>query len=507
MRRSFAAVVLFVPLVASCAPVDGVLTRYRLERELWRAQFYERRINIAFARASSPDIRRAIDAFQRLLADDPLSTPAAAAWNPDVVSDIRQLRVSAQIGLANLYFLSDRYSEAGTLYSRTVESGSLSLHRAMDARLGAARSLYLAGETSAVMEQCAAIFHQLLETPDFWGHDSAVNEDFLNVPVALVRMYVENGDSARANEYARLAAVFYARLASERPKTRLGWQARLGAIQLHLVRREWNAAVDAVDSVLADPSQQAGAPDGLMLLAAEIHGFALDDTSRAYRALGEVIHRFAGTGSASAARYDIGTLRAAHGDPEGATLMFRAVESDPNAEPAIAARATVSHAAILERQGDWDGAFTLLKRVQLLYPYTDAAIDAPMAITRHYARMGETQLARRSLDRARDYYLSLLDKASQFAGDRSAVQTAMVESYVAAGRAADVAELLGSGRPGWDETSVAAGMLRSADVYTTVLHDSTQACAVLKKCVERFPKTQYSKMAERRLDELEGRSD
>ncbi len=506
MKRVLALAIVGVPLLASCAPVDGMLARYRLEQELWRAQFFERRINIQFARGSRQDIQQAIAAFQRLLAEDPLSTPAAANWDKQVVSDIRQLRVSSQIGLANLYFLSDRYADAGTMYSRTLESGDLSPRRSLDARLGAARSLYLAGETSAVMEQCAAIFRELLDTPEFWNGDQDLSDVFLNVPVALVRMYTEAGDSARAGEYARLASGFYDRVARERAGTSVGWQAQLGLVQLHLVRKEWRDAAAGVQSILADPSQKAGNADDLMLLAGEVYGFALNDTTRAIATFADVIRQYPQNGSSYAARYDIGALRKKAGNTAGAVDMFRKIEQDDRAPAAIAARAMFSRAAILEQQGAWDESYALLQRLQQLYPYTAAAIEAPLAITRHYSAVGQPELARRSLDRARDYYMGLLDRTSQFQGDRMVVQAALTESYVAAGDASDVAELLGSGSPQWDETSTAAGMLKSAEVYATVLHEPDQAVAMLKKCIERFPETRYSKVAQARLDELEGRS-
>jgi TolA-binding protein len=78
---------------------------------------------------------------------------------------------------------------------------------------------------------------------------------------------------------------------------------------------------------------------------------------------------------------------------------------------------------------------------------------------------------------------------------------------MAAGDAAGVAELLGSGSPRWDETSAAAGMLKSAEIYATVMGDREQATAILKKCIERFPETRYASVAQRRLDELAGRSE
>jgi lipopolysaccharide biosynthesis regulator YciM len=144
--------------------------------------------------------------------------------------------------------------------------------------------------------------------------------------------------------------------------------------------------------------------------------------------------------------------------------------------------------------------------MQQLYPYAPPSIEAPLVITRHYVSTGEQALAERTLEHARDYYLSLIDRNSPYTGDRLGVQDALAASYATAGRAADGAALLGSAPSAWDDVSTAAGLLRSAEVYATDLGDSAAAREMLKKCVERFPETRYSRVAQKRLDEMEGRS-
>jgi hypothetical protein len=128
-----------------------------------------------------------------------------------------------------------------------------------------------------------------------------------------------------------------------------------------------------------------------------------------------------------------------------------------------------------------------------------------MIIVRHYLDMGDTSLAERSLERAREYYLSLIDQRSRFAGDRLTVQGALAASYVMSGKAGDVAQILAAAAPEWDDDATAAGMLKAGELYATELNDRPKAVALLKKCIERFPETRYARVAQRRLDELEGR--
>jgi tetratricopeptide (TPR) repeat protein len=491
------------PVVLACAPTDDVVARYHLERRLWRAQFFQRRINLSLLQASRHDTRQAIDAYRQVIADDPLADPRAASWRQPVVDDIRRIHLSSRIALANLYFLSERYADAGTLYRETVELGALPLRDALEVRLGAARSMYMAGESNAALDQCAQLFQSIVESPEFWSGSVEIDPVFLNIPVVLVRMYRESGALDRYEEYARLAEDFYARLATTRAGTPVAEEARLGRVQLHMVREQWAAAAAELEAIVASLGP-AGNP-GPALLLGEIHAFALNDTAAARPLLEGVIQAHPETDAAFAARYDLIELRLTGGDEAGALLAFRDLEDAPGAPEVVVSRCMLTRARVLEKRGDWDEALSLLRRIQQLYPFSPPAIETPMIIVRHYMDRGETNLAERSLDRAREYYLSLIDRHSRFAGDRLTVQGALASSYVMSGRAGEVAQILASGGPEWDEEATASGMLKAGELYETVLDDRPQAVSILKKCIERFPETRYARVAQRRLDELEGR--
>lgn len=492
-----------LPLALACTDHADVLARYRLEQKLWRAQFYQRRINISVVRASQKDTRFAIAAFDLVLADDPLASPAASSWRPEVVTDIKQIHLSSRMALASLYFLSERYADAGNMYERTLDAAD-SLGSALDARLGAARSMYLAGENTEVMRQCAEIFQQISTSEEFWSGHFVPDPVFVDIPVVLVRLYRESGDAAAYAEYRGLASDFYRRVGSTWPDTPIAWQATLGDVQLRLVDRDWQGAVTRIEAILAapDPKQDV---EGLRLLLGEIYAFALHEPEPAQLRFDEVEAKAPTSALAYAARYDRAALQLERGDEAGATAAFRALEQDEAAPADVAARAMFARATVLERRGSWDEALQLLRRLQQIYPHAPPSIEAPILITRHYMATGETVLAERTLDHAREYYLSLIDRNSPYAGDRITVQDALAESYESAGRAAEAAALLGSGSSTWDDASAGAGLLKSADVYAAVLADTTRACEMLKKCIERFPETRYSRLAQRRLEEIESR--
>ena len=144
--------------LAACGTHEDVAARYRLEKLLWKAQLHEREINISFLQASQRGLILATEAFTRVLADDPLADPRAAGWDRDVVRDIKRIQIVSKIALANIYFLSEQYYNAGELYNRTLRWPDLGFANKLDIRLNLARTMYLAGETDSLRNHCSVLF-------------------------------------------------------------------------------------------------------------------------------------------------------------------------------------------------------------------------------------------------------------------------------------------------------------------------------------------------------------
>jgi TolA-binding protein len=332
-----------------------------------------------------------------------------------------------------------------------------------------------------------------------------IDDVFLNIPVALVRLHHDEGDSAATDSSSTAAIAFYRRVSSTWPGSRTDWQARMAVAQIHMVREEWDAALADLNRILADPAQSAGDVAGLELVAGEIEAFRLKDTTSGRARLSAVRARYPRTVAAYAAAYDLAVLKEAT-DPSGAAEDFRALEKTAGVPDAVASRATLSRARILERSGNWDDAYALLRRIEQMYPFTAAAMEAPTVATRHYAAQGNSEMLELALTHAQEYYNSLLDRGSTFTGNRSVAQAALVENFLASGRADEAARTLSDGAQAWDDASIAAGMLKAADLYRDVLHDNDQARATLEKVIARFPGTRFAQLAHERVTALSGGS-
>ena len=490
-------------VLPGCRSHDDVNARYSLERMLWKAQIQERKINIAFIRASQRDLALAIEHFNAVAAFDPLAAGVPDGWDPGVVADIRRIQLVSSIALANLYFLGELYNEAGDTYAHALGEPDLGFDKLLDIRLNLARTLYLSGDSDVLEKNCEAIYAEINGNDRFWSGEQQVADVFLSIPLVLTRLYADEEDNARYEAFYEEAEDFYTRIEVTWPDQPIAAKAIYSRVMLRLQRERWREAVADIDRLVVNPDFEERHGE-ILLLKGEILTNALGDR-RAGRAVFEELVRIRpGTPAAYGAAFNIATQKLEDGDRSGGLEMLRELESGDDGVPAeVAARAMLTRAKYLEQDGRWDEAIPLLRRVSRLYPDTAPAVEAPLVITQHYIAIGEPQLAERNLKRATEFYLSLIDRTSKYRGDRLLVEDFLIENYLVMGQAKEVAKLLEDRSDEWDEVSSVGGVLKSAVIYSAVLDDRENAVRVLNRSIELFPGTRYAKIAQQQLELLD----
>ncbi len=504
-RTSFALVGAAIAAVAlpGCRSHDDVNARYSLERMLWKAQVQERKINIAFIRASQHDLALAIEHFNAVADFDPLAAGVPVGWDPGVVDDIRRIQLVSSIALANLYFLGEQYNEAGKAYAQTLGAPNLDFDKLLDIRLNLARTMYLSGDSDVLERNCEAIYSEIRGNNRFWSGEQEIADVYISIPLVLARLYGDEEDKARYVAFCEEAEGFYTRIAVTWPDRPIAAKAIYSRVLLRLQREQWREAVADIDRLVVNPVFEERRGE-ILLLKGEILTNALGDRRAGRAVFEELVRTRPGTPAAHGAAFNIASQVLEDGDRRRGLEMLRELEGGKDGvSPEVAARAMLTRAMYLEREGRWDEALTLLRRVSRLYPHTAAAVEAPLVITRHYIDRGETELAERNLRRATEFYLSLIDRTSKYRGDRLLVEDFLIENYLVMGQAKEVARLLEDRSDEWDEVSSVGGVLKSAVIYSAVLDDKENAVRVLNRSIELFPGTRYAKIAQQQLDLLE----
>ena len=374
-RRSVLFCVALAAFAGACNSFDGVEARYGLERLLWKAQMHERKININFLSTSQQDLEDAIEAFNGVVAVDPLDRPGAAAWDQEVVADINRITIVSKIALANLYFLAQRYYDAVDHYSNALGDAGLQFEGRLDVRLSLARSMYLAGEDRSLETHCAAIVKEITESEQFWRGQYAIKEVFLNIPLVLLRIYSEQGETEKFAEFSKVTEQFYTRMGQTWPDSLMGAQSGYAKVQLYLMHERWSDALAKLDIVIDSPFYAEQRAE-LLLLKGEILGYGMGDAERARVVFAGIESAFPGSSSAWAARFNTAMLDIGAGRVDDGLVVLAGLENDDSVAREIRSRAMLARALYFEADMQWDQSLLLLKRVQRLFPFTTAAIEA-----------------------------------------------------------------------------------------------------------------------------------
>jgi len=505
LRNILLMIVGFVLLISGCRTREDISARYELERKLWKAQVLERKINIAFVKASQLDLKEAIREFENVVGYEPLKIYDTKDWDEDVVKDIRRIGIVSKIAMANLYFLNEKYYVAGDFYTLALDETGLDFQKRLDIRLNVVKTMYLAGESDMLENNCALIFEDIVRSEVFWSGGFELNDIFLSIPLMMVKIYRESDNDEQYVEFGKVAENFYTRIASTWPDGHLAERAIQSRVSLKLLQEKWLDALSDIDQLL-NRSAERGRRENLLLLKGEILAYALERPVEAGKIFDELIEKNAGTVQAYAAMYNTAVLELEKGNLESAHKILREVENGAGVPHEIVSKALLTRALQLEDDLRWDEALPLLRRIMSLYSETSSAIEAPLVITRHYIAVGERKMAEKSLESATEFYIELIVKASDYQGNRLMVEDFLIENYMAMGKAEEVAAIMEEQSVDWDEVSSVGGMFRSAVIYSEFLKDDEKALRVLKKSIELFPETRYAKMARKQLEKLEQRA-
>jgi hypothetical protein len=235
----------------------------------------------------------------------------------------------------------------------------------------------------------------------------------------------------------------------------------------------------------------------------EILYYSLEETRAGKKALETVLDEYPDQQAAFGAKLTLAQISFDEGNVSRGNSLVKEIDSSDSAPRDVKAAALFIRALHLEKAYKWDEALVLLNRTRNLYPFTRAAISSPLVVTEHYLSRGNMELAKLNLNRAKDFYVSLISKRSKFAGDRFLVQEFLIENYLMTDNAAEIASILEKESTGWDEFSSAGALFRSALIYGEILKDRDNEARILKKCIELFPDTRYAKIAREQLAVIE----
>lgn len=478
----------------ACGTRDDIVARYRLESLVWQAHLIDRRVTIDFLRNSERDIDLVSDAFEAVVEADPLPLADTRSWDPAVVADIKALVMGSKITLARLNFLGERYFQPGIHFRRSIDDPVLTAAGSGEQRIEYARTLYGISSSPGPEIRCERYFKEIVSGDDFWIAPLAIRESFLEIPLVLARIYKCRRDQRAFEDVSGLAESFYTKVIRVWPDSLIADEARFQRIQLTLVREDWNGAVRLIDEMMAHPYGWTLVPR-LLLLKGRVAEVGLQRRNMALENYSILARDYPETPEAYAGDVFKAMILEQIGQGAQAKQLLRTVEKNDSATDDMRGLAMLVRAIQLKRENSWDESIVLLRRLQNQHPFTEAALEAPLIITSYYTSSGDSSLAKRNLERSKQFYLSLIERKNTLFERGLLPEDYLIENYLLAGKAEEIAEMLAEDSYRWGWSGNAAALLKSAHIYANIIGDRERSQEILKKCLAQFPQTRYSGVA------------
>ncbi len=415
-RLRFLALALLA-LAAGCSQIEGMTTRYRVERMIWEARREETRLRIGKAAPDSATMLGIRAAYQK---------PRFAFRPPFIEGSgktVERLRrdIARQVGAAEL--TASRSALFAHRPDLALESARwvASIAEA-DTGLGREADLATAMALRGLRryDEAIATMRAMLDRYPPAEPPSPDQEDqILAVPDGIAELRAEMGDSASARGDQAYAAAYYRRILARHPSPFLESQvrARLSRTLLEMGDADGALAeVRALRRILpATPALQSLEPE-LLYSEARIRGMQ-KDYKEALSLYDAMVKAYPASPFAGRALLDAAILAERMNDDAGAVARYRAILARPKPDPGIAPVAAYRMAMVKDQMGNWAEAKQLLETIPMRYPKSRAGIEAPVAIVEHYNRSHLPDAAKAALVKAVDTYRTMIaqDSASAYA--------------------------------------------------------------------------------------------
>jgi outer membrane protein assembly factor BamD (BamD/ComL family) len=185
------------------------------------------------------------------------------------------------------------------------------------------------------------------------------------------------------------------------------------------------------------------------------------------------------------------------------------VRSEYHGDPELEAQSLLERGRLLEQQGRWSDALEAFKSLPVEHPISEAALQAPLEIVKHYARLQDDQATSAALASAEEHYRDFMKRYPPGAYTVS-VRTKLASTLILEKRhdaAISVLVDMGESMSGSNPEG-ARFLIDAARVAYRDMDDATRAAEILERTGQLYPNSSLGRWASAEAVKLrEGRPD
>jgi TolA-binding protein len=403
MKRLLPLVV--VPFLLGCSG-DSLSTRYRAERDVWRAERELERLNLR-PQLTADGEWRALSARFAEVGERYADVPVADGDADAVLT--RTLAAEALGRSAGLLAALGDTTGALTRYAEIEERFAAYDNAAAGAALAAARLR----QASRDFEGAYADYGRALQRVEPASGRPGPAGEILRVPLTRARLRAMSGDDAlRAGAYAE-ARAWYTDLIAAAPGTREEAEARSRLIDLATDERDWAGVVAEMRRLetalrgMEDPPQD---PAEVRSGIAEVQRRGLADAALGAGTLRSLVEDYPESRQAARALVALAQYERGLGDPDAALGYLDTFDGRFAEDLDLAPAARLERGRALAAAGRWTAALEVFRSLPVEHPLSEAALDSHLEIVAHYDAEGKAEERGQALDDAEAAYREFLDR-------------------------------------------------------------------------------------------------
>ena len=408
--RGLWPLVLLLAFWTGCGQVDNTARRYKAEKLFWTAQRAEETVRLKGA-PDSTTLLGLRDAYLKPMKEvPPPYIRGTSEKDRKAGLEILHVVANSRLQAARLAVQANRPDMALSEMTgiMNMAEGDTSLERGVDFfRLATLRQFKRGEESIALMRDMLKRFKPQPQA------DENNADPILEIPSAIVRTHREMGDSAGARAAALEAVAYYRAHLSEPYPSTMQAQIYSNLVKVEIEQGDYKSALtnlEALRKIAASNKALQSMEGEIRYSEAKISAGmnSKKDPVAAAAMFDKVANDFPGTPAASHALFDAATILEIGGKKKEALERYRLCMTKYPNDPEIAPIAFFRRAMLEDQVGDWETAKGILESIPVRFPESQGAVEAPLAIAKHYVRVGDPEAATNALIRSVTTYRSLI---------------------------------------------------------------------------------------------------
>ncbi|MBI5836648.1 MAG: tetratricopeptide repeat protein [Candidatus Eisenbacteria bacterium] len=496
MRANRLLVVLALAAVtaAGCARVGEVGTRFRVEREYWRARRALSDLETRKTPVSREDLEKLRGMFLKVMAT------GGAATDPAV----RQVRGASLLRDYDLLVSMRRGDEAAAALDRILTEFATDDLVAGEGLYRRSQRMMAAGDTAGGMLDLREVIRRV---PPQLAAAGSVQAQVLGLPYDIFQYRLRREGRLAGTEEAQGALSYYYGIAARAPRSAEGFKARLIAANVFGELGNTTVALSVLDSLQQEcrRSPELGLQrQDLLYRLARLNGFGLGEVERSHRYLDELARDFPKSEARGPAQLMRGELFARQKRNQEASRVFKAVAEDASLKEQTRAAAWLEMAQLADAQNNWEDAERCFREATANFPLTSEGLAAPLMVAGHYHNAKDAAGVKKALLAARKTYESILQRypdapVNLQVRQRLAETCARLEDWPA------VAAAFGQMAERAQDPGTALMLMgRLAQVQEKKLNDRKAAADTYRRILAKFPKASFRAQVEAEIRRLGG---